>query len=245
MASKLGLTSVTDTMDFMRNAWGNLGLPSSLAPTMDVAELDKRIADLQAVEQWLITNQNILRSTIQGLEVQRNTIATVQALGAHMSTAGSEKSKTKAASAMDHLAGMPTKGGAANLGGIDPNAWWEVLQGQFNQIAQSALGKTATDMATDMVTKAVTQAATNAATKAAKDAAGKVARGAVNAGIDVAKGVAKGVASGVASSVAKGVANRASNKAAGVEASKIAATKAQLALSKSAAPKPARKAKKS
>jgi hypothetical protein len=232
MASKLGLTSVTDTMDFMRKAWGNLGLPSSLAPTMDVAELDKRIADLQAVEQWLITNQNILRSTIQGLEVQRNTIATVQALGAHMDSASSGKSKTKAASAMDHLAGMPTKGGAANLGGIDPNAWWEVLQGQFNQIAQSAIGKTATDMATEM------------ATKVAKDAAGKVARGAVNAGIGVAKGVASGVASSVAKGVAKGVANRASNKAAGIEASKVAATKAQLALSKTAANKPVRKVKK-
>jgi hypothetical protein len=55
-------------------------LPSMLAPTVDVGELDKRIADLRAVEQWLELNANMLRTTIQTLEVQRATIATLKGI---------------------------------------------------------------------------------------------------------------------------------------------------------------------
>jgi hypothetical protein len=56
-------------------------IPSIVTPTLDVDELDKRIADLRAVEQWLNLNVDMLRTTIQSLEVQRNTIATLRSFG--------------------------------------------------------------------------------------------------------------------------------------------------------------------
>lgn len=99
--------NMTDGIDFVRKMWGVTGLPglpgmpsaagisqfaqglpgalpSMITPTLDVAELDKRIADLRAVEQWLALNANMLRATIQSLEVQRNTIATLKSFGGSM-----------------------------------------------------------------------------------------------------------------------------------------------------------------
>jgi hypothetical protein len=93
--------NMTDGIDFVRKMWGVTGLPqlptaagitqfaqglpqalpSMITPTLDVGELDKRIADLRAVEQWLALNANMLRATIQSLEVQRNTIATLRSFG--------------------------------------------------------------------------------------------------------------------------------------------------------------------
>ncbi|MCG1043497.1 hypothetical protein KQH60_13505 [Mycetohabitans sp. B8] len=60
-----------------------LGLgPDIVAPLMSVEELDKRITDLRAVEQWLKLNLSMLQSTIQALQVQRSTLATLRAFSA-------------------------------------------------------------------------------------------------------------------------------------------------------------------
>jgi hypothetical protein len=69
-------------MDFMKNLWGKLpsAVPGFVLPTLDIEELDKRIEDLRSVESWLTLNANMLKATIQGLEVQRNTLAALAAL---------------------------------------------------------------------------------------------------------------------------------------------------------------------
>ncbi len=90
--------TVSDSLDLMKRVWGAAGmptpagmaqfaaglpgaLPSMITPTLDIDELDKRIADLRAVEQWLNLNGQLLRTSIQTLEVQRNTIATLKSFG--------------------------------------------------------------------------------------------------------------------------------------------------------------------
>src|SRR5690606_25038817 len=55
---------------------------SALTPPMSVEDLDRRIGDLRAVENWLRMNLSMLSSTIQGLEVQRATIATLKSFAA-------------------------------------------------------------------------------------------------------------------------------------------------------------------
>ena len=67
-----GFGQMMNSMDFFKRAWSSLATP--FTPTLNVEELDKRITDLKAVEQWLSLNQNLLRSTIQGLEIQRGTL---------------------------------------------------------------------------------------------------------------------------------------------------------------------------
>jgi hypothetical protein len=69
-------------LSFLTPPW--LGLKSNAADTSkatvnSIEEFDKKIKELKSVEQWLNLNIGILQSTIQGLEVQRNTIIALTA----------------------------------------------------------------------------------------------------------------------------------------------------------------------
>jgi hypothetical protein len=81
---------MTDTLDFVKNLWGNMNVPGVTGPSLSTDELDKRISDLKAVEAWLNMNLTMLRGTIQALEVQRGTIATLKSMGASMAQAMSQ-----------------------------------------------------------------------------------------------------------------------------------------------------------
>jgi hypothetical protein len=89
-----GMGAMTDTLDFVKNLWGSMGLPGMsvpgmpgmnvpgmVMPTLSVDEINKRISDLKAVETWLNLNMGMLRGTIQALEVQAATISTLQTMG--------------------------------------------------------------------------------------------------------------------------------------------------------------------
>lgn len=87
-----GAAVMTDTLDFVKNLWGSMNVPGMsipgiTAPTLSVEELDKKINDLKAVETWLNLNMGMLRTTIQALEVQRGTIATLKSMGASLAAA--------------------------------------------------------------------------------------------------------------------------------------------------------------
>ena len=69
-----------DPFEFLKNLWGPMGLPLAgvMAPTPIQDELDRRIAELRSVENWLNMNLNVLRMTIQGLEMQKAGLAAMQ-----------------------------------------------------------------------------------------------------------------------------------------------------------------------
>ncbi|HEX4857121.1 MAG TPA: PhaM family polyhydroxyalkanoate granule multifunctional regulatory protein [Limnobacter sp.] len=94
--------SVTDGFDFVKKIWGSLPIPSVMNPTTDLDELDKRISDLKAVEQWLNINLSMLRATIQGLEVQRGTIATIKSFSSNIGL-GTEKAGELGQAAQDEF----------------------------------------------------------------------------------------------------------------------------------------------
>lgn len=81
--------AMTDTLDFLKNFWN--GVPGAMSgmvmPSMSVEELDKKIADLKAVEAWLNLNMTMLRGSIQALEVQRATVSTLQTMGSALADA--------------------------------------------------------------------------------------------------------------------------------------------------------------
>jgi len=91
------MPGMTDTLDFVKNLWGGMqipgtvpgmaGMPAMPGAGMSVEDLDKKIADLKAVEAWLTLNQNMLHGTIQALEIQRGTLATLKAMGDSMAQA--------------------------------------------------------------------------------------------------------------------------------------------------------------
>jgi len=60
----------------------NLG--SWVAPTLNVEELDRRIEELKAVQFWLDQNATALKATIQALEVQKMTLATLKGMNFNM-----------------------------------------------------------------------------------------------------------------------------------------------------------------
>ncbi|MDN7490282.1 alginate biosynthesis protein AlgP [Burkholderia sp. AU45274] len=139
------------------------GLPPSLssmsdmmAPLTSVEELDKRITDLRAVEQWLKLNLGMLQSAIQALEVQRATLATLRAFGAfaQSSMSAAEEAAVAAAHAAKHASGAssdtppaPDADASAAASGdaaqqaFDPSGWWSLLQSQFNQLASLAMAQ--------------------------------------------------------------------------------------------------------
>ncbi|HYS67380.1 MAG TPA: PhaM family polyhydroxyalkanoate granule multifunctional regulatory protein [Paraburkholderia sp.] len=131
-----------------------------MAPLTNVEELDKRITDMRAVEQWLKLNLSMLQSAIQALEVQRATLATLRAFGA-FAQASMEQPAASAAPGSSPATGWPhpeapgsgsagsSSSGAAGSASdedeasatppFDASAWWNLLQSQFNQIAQFAM----------------------------------------------------------------------------------------------------------
>ncbi len=115
-----------------RNQAGSI--PSMMLPTMDVKELEKRIADLRSVDHWLQVNQGMLRTTIQALEMQRNTLLAWQALGAAGAAAAAS-----APGASPGSAPASAPDAAAVPPAFQPALWWNALQQQFAQMASGAM----------------------------------------------------------------------------------------------------------
>ena len=59
-------------------------LASWVAPTVSVEELEKRIQELKSVQFWLDQNATALKATIQALEVQKMTLATLKSMNVAM-----------------------------------------------------------------------------------------------------------------------------------------------------------------
>ena len=133
-----GAGAMTDSLEFVKNLWGSMGvpgmsMPSLAAPAMSVEDLDKKLADLKAVESWLNVNGAMLRATIQGLEVQRGTLATLKTMGASFADAMKTMTADPAAKSSPAAAApvMP-----------DPTIWWNMLQDQFKQAVASTVPAT-------------------------------------------------------------------------------------------------------
>ena len=69
-----------DPFEMFRRLWGPLGvpIPGMAMPTLDPQEVEKRIADLRSVEGWLTMNLNMVKLSIQGLELQKATLQAMQ-----------------------------------------------------------------------------------------------------------------------------------------------------------------------
>ena len=154
-----------------------------VAPTLNVEELDKRIAELKAVQFWLDQNAAALKATIQALEVQKMTLTALRGMNVNMNemaqaftarmpgAAPAPEPAAKPQAAPDSSA-KAAEGGAA----VDPMQWWGALTQQFQHIAQ----KTMSDMqqqaqAAGMDVPATAHQASSAKTSATKPPVAKPA----------------------------------------------------------------------
>jgi hypothetical protein len=132
-----------------------------VAPTINVEELEKRITELKAVQFWLDQNAVALKATIQALEVQKMTLATLKGMNFSMADlANAFKLKpTPAPEAAPEpepepvlppqaAAPEPQAESATPLPGVvDPLKWWGSLTEQFQHIAGAALKDAGTQAA--------------------------------------------------------------------------------------------------
>jgi hypothetical protein len=80
-----------------------------VAPTFNVEDLEKRIEELKAVQFWLDQNAKALSATIQALEVQKMSLATLKAMNFNLGDVANAL-KVKAAETVSGFAGkVPTQ----------------------------------------------------------------------------------------------------------------------------------------
>jgi hypothetical protein len=135
-------------------------------PTMSAEDLDKRIGELKTVQFWLEQNTRALAATIQALEVQKMTLATLKSMNFQMPSAftgpGQGTAPAAPSAAPDPTAAAPEAKPAGPA--IDPMQMWNALTQQFQNIAATALKD---------VGSAATQAAAHKTAPARKKTAAK------------------------------------------------------------------------
>jgi hypothetical protein len=182
----------TDSIPQMPN------LANWVAPTLNVEELEKRIAELKAVHFWLDQNSKALGATVQALEVQKMTLATLKGMNFNMGDVANafklkaadtvassvqkvteqanaaSKTISDMASGVEDVAkkvGAAAKPAATAAGGlVDPLQLWGSLTQQFQQIAASAMKDASKNTAMDL-TKNMAAGFAKEAVKATKKVA--------------------------------------------------------------------------
>jgi len=173
-------------------------LANWIAPTLNLEELEKRIDELKTVHFWLEQNAKALGATVQALEVQKMTLATLKGMNFNIGDmanalklkaadtvfSGVQRVTDKAASTAQSIsevaseaqnvakkvrkAAKPAATVAAGM--VDPMQLWGSLTQQFQQIAASAMKDASKNTAIDM-TKNMATGLAKEAVKATKKAA--------------------------------------------------------------------------
>ena len=191
-----GFAKMVPGFDFLQGLVKNAGaaipgIGQWVAPTLDPAELEKRIEDLRTVQFWLEQNARMLAATIQALEVQRMTLSTLKTMNVQMEdlrdslkiqpggAAGAESPAAKGDADR-----KKAKAASAPAPAVDPMQWWGALTNQFAQLAASAMKDSAADAAKAMAGGLVKQSS---------DAAKAMAGGLVKQSLDAATAPARAV----------------------------------------------------
>ncbi len=179
-------------------------LANWVAPSLNLEELEKRIEELRAVHFWLEQNSRALGATVQALEVQKMTLATLKGMNFNLGdvanafklkaadsvansvqrvterAASTAKTISDAASSVGSAAKAATKSAksssaATGLGAlVDPLQLWGSLTQQFQQIAAGAMKEASRNTAID-ATKHMATGLAKEAIKATKKAASRAA----------------------------------------------------------------------
>lgn len=187
----------------------NLG--NWVAPTLNVEELDKRIEELKAVQFWLDQNAMALKATIQALEVQKMTVATLKGMNFNFGDVANAFKLKAADSVMSGMQKVTEKASdaAATVGGFAG-----AVSGTVTPKKVAAKKSTKSSSKSDIKAAAPAMPAGmvdpiqlwGALTKQFGEiAAGAMKEAAKQTALDVTKNVAKDIATGVAKSALKRV----------------------------------------
>ena len=70
-----------DLFEFMQKMWNPMSfpMPGMTMPTVNVEEVEKKIAELKAVETWLTMNVGFVQMTVKTLELQKAALESLAA----------------------------------------------------------------------------------------------------------------------------------------------------------------------
>jgi hypothetical protein len=105
-------------MEFMQRMWNPFGMPvpgftppgalgaaptatpfpnpAAMLATLDPAEIDKKIAELRVVENWLAMSQNFMQLSIKTMELQKASLEAMRAATTPTKPAAKSRSGSKA-----------------------------------------------------------------------------------------------------------------------------------------------------
>ena len=172
------MSTAPDPFEFVKQLWGQMAVPGfgltgpsgnagpaaggMQMPSFDPKELEKRLAELKQVKQWLEMNLNMMGLQINALEMQ---LAAMNGLSAASTKAfGGTSSETVGAG------GSQAGTIAQNAPWMDPQTWMHFMQQQAAATQQAASqvmqdGAQALQSAAKAATKAAATAAPNSAAK--------------------------------------------------------------------------------
>lgn len=189
------MSNPADPFEFVKQLWGQMAVPgfgltggaagaagahAPQMPSFDPKDLERRLAELKQVKQWLEMNLNVMSLQINTIEMQ---LAAMTGFKDASDKMFGDKSAFGGASAKTVGGSASSTGGTAGAAApwMDPQAWMTYMQTQaaaMQQAAQQAQ-KTAGEAAQKAMhdgAAAMQSAAHGAAAAKAKPAAGKSAR---------------------------------------------------------------------
>ena len=155
-----GANARGDTLAFVKQLWGSMKIPGMAMPSLSPEDIDKQIADLKAVESWLQVNMNMLRGSIQALEVQSATLTALRSVGESFAKAASGAGASAPAddkpafespfqssfqssfqSPFEQAAQVGATADPASMAAPFANAavWWNAMQEQFSNVVGQAM----------------------------------------------------------------------------------------------------------
>jgi hypothetical protein len=159
-----GANAMGDTLAFVKQLWGSMKIPGMAMPSLSPEDIDKQIADLKAVESWLQVNMNMLRGSIQALEVQSATLTALRSVGESFAKAASGAGSSAPAddkpafespfqssfqspfqssfqSPFEQAAQIDAAADPASMAAPFANAavWWNAMQEQFSNVVGQAM----------------------------------------------------------------------------------------------------------
>lgn len=154
------MSNPADPFEFVKQLWGQMAVPgfgltggaaggagasAPQMPSFDPKDLEKRLAELKQVKQWLEMNLNVMSLQINTIEMQLAAMTGFKDASDKMfgdkSTFGDASAKTVGGSASPAAGASSGAAGAAPW--MDPQAWMTYMQTQAAAMQSASRGAAA------------------------------------------------------------------------------------------------------
>ena len=123
------MTAAADPFAFVKNLFAQSGVPGFAVPPMSEDEIDKKLAELKQVENWLTLNLNVLKGQMQALEGQRALVKNFTQAAAAFAQAGAAQAGAAPAEAKPVIPPEAM---------MNPAKWLEAMQAHMQPFVQAA-----------------------------------------------------------------------------------------------------------